>query len=133
MRKQTKRKARLGLDEYGRTALHYAALDGDHERVRELVDAGADPSAQDDDGRTGLHFAAQERSPGATEILLKAGADTNLVDIHGNGPLWTAIMNCRGDRQIIELLLEHGADPDQANRYGASPASLATEMGYELR
>jgi len=38
--KQPKRTQRPGVDEYGRTLLHYAAADGDAARVQDLIRAG---------------------------------------------------------------------------------------------
>jgi ankyrin repeat protein len=78
VRKQPKRKARPGLDEYGRTPLHYAAAEGNVMRCHQLLTSGSDPNAQDDDSWTPLHFAAQAVSPVVTEILLSAGASVAL-------------------------------------------------------
>jgi ankyrin repeat protein len=79
-RKQPKRKPRPGVDEYGRTPLHYAAADGKVDHVVKHLKAGANPNLQDDNGWSPLHFAAQAVSPGAAEALLAAGADTGLRD-----------------------------------------------------
>ena len=131
-RKQPKRNSRPGVDEYGRTPLHYAALDGDAERVRQLLSDGADPDAQDDDGWTPLHFACQERHSGVAKVLLRGDADPNLTDKHGNGPLWTAVMNARSELEAVALLLSAGAKARQANRYGRSPHDMATTIGHGL-
>ena len=74
--KQPKRKSRPGVDELGRTPLHYAAADGDAARVQELLTSGADPNAQDDNGWTPLHFAAQGKSAAITRVLLGAAQKT---------------------------------------------------------
>ena len=115
--KQLKRDSRSGVDEHGRTPLHYAALDGDAERVRQLLSGGADPDAQDNDGRwTPLHFACQGRHSAVVEILLRGGAQPNLTDKHGNGPLWTAVMNAKGEFEAVTLLLSAGAKAEHVNR-----------------
>lgn len=54
--------ARAGVDRLGRTPLHYAALEGRLVDVERLLNAGADPSAQDDHGFAPLHFATQSRA-----------------------------------------------------------------------
>ena len=46
-------------DREHRTALHYAAMDGDVEAVDGLIEAGSNVNAADDGGYTPLHFAAQ--------------------------------------------------------------------------
>lgn len=118
-------------DREGRTDLHYAALENDTQRIRELVDRGADASAADISGMTPLHFAAQQTAVDAVELLIAAGADVNAVDGHGNGPLWTATFNSRGETRLVEMLCRAGADPHHANNTGRSPMDLARTMGVE--
>ena len=133
-RKQPKRKQRPGVDEYGRTPLHYAAADGKVEEVIRLLSGGADPNAQDDNGWTPLHFAAQAVSPGVTEALLGAGAQTELKDCFGNTALSTAVFQSRGDGSVIQLLRRAGADPHAANSSGVTPLSLArTIANFDVR
>ena len=54
-RKSPKKNERFGVDRMGRTELHYAALEADSSRVKELLLASADPNASDDNGVTPLH------------------------------------------------------------------------------
>src|SRR5690242_20660181 len=103
--KQPERGPRAGVDEHGRTPLHYSALHGDAGRVRAYLASGTNPSVQDDHGWTPLHFAAQDRRDLVVEALLDNGADPNLADMHGNGPLWTAVVNAKGNNKVVELLL----------------------------
>jgi ankyrin repeat protein len=112
------------LDREGRSALHYASLEGDVARVRALIDEGEDVSLADRGGMTPLHFAAQERHPEVAEALLAAGASVDAPDEHGNSPLFTAVFNARGDGAVINLLRAAGADPWRVNRHGQSPVGL---------
>lgn len=130
--KMPKRKDRPGVDRYGRTRLHYAALEGDTTTLSTLLRDGLNPSAQDDNGLTPLHFAAQARHVEVARMLLAQGADANLTDCHGNGPLWTAIMNAKGDTVVAELLVQAGADPDRKNLHGRSPLDMARTIGHGL-
>ena len=62
---------------YGDTALMWAAVAGNVDVVRLLIEAGADVRAVDDEGVTALHLA---RAKGHTEVaaaLLAAGANPN--------------------------------------------------------
>src|SRR5262245_18037937 len=127
--KQPKRKPRPGVDEYGRTPLHYAALNGDYDTLVRLIDSGSSIDAQDDNGCTALHFAAQERQSSLLEELLRRGASPNLVDSHGNSPLWVGLINSKGNYSIVKKLLSAGADPDHKNAHGRSPQDMATLMG----
>ena len=124
-RKQPKRNPRPGVDEYGRTPLHYAAADGHAEEVIRLLAVGANPNAQDDNGWSALHFAAQAVSPVVTEALLAAGANTELRDSFGNTALSKAVFESRGNGSVIQILRRAGADPHAANSSGVTPLSLA--------
>ena len=119
--KQPKRHDRLGVDRLGRTELHYAANEGSLERVRALLDAGADAGLTDDNGWTPLHFAAQAQAPLICEALLAAGAPVDPPDAHGNTPLWRATFEARDRGETIALLRAYGADPRRANAHGVSP------------
>lgn len=123
--KQPKRKNRPGVDGMGRTPLHYAAVDGDAVRVRQLLASGLPADAPDDNGWTPLHFAAQKNAADVAELLVKAGAAVDARDAHGNAPLFTAIFNSCGEGEVIKLLRAHGADPRAKNNHGVSPLSLA--------
>jgi uncharacterized protein len=123
--KQPKRKARPGVDEYGRTPLHYACNDGNTVLCAELLAAGALPNAHDDNGWVPLHFAAQAQSASVTSLLLHAGAKTEVRDGYGNTPLWRATMTSRGQGEVIALLRAAGADPYAKNNAGVSPINVA--------
>lgn len=127
-KKQPKRKSRPGVDEYGRTPLHYAAADGLADEVTRLLSTGADANAQDDDGWTPLHFAAQANSAEITRALLSAGAKTELKDSYGNTPLFRAVFASQGDGAVIRLLLNAGANPNAANLSDVTPLSLAKSI-----
>lgn len=115
-------------DRQGRTALHYAAADGDAAEVQRLLDAGAQANLQDASGWSPLHFAAQARSAECVEALLQAGADVSLRDAHGNSVLSRAVFASRGDGAVIRLLRAAGADPWAQNAHGVSPVVLARSI-----
>jgi ankyrin repeat protein len=120
------------LDDFGRSAIHYAAANGDVDEVQRLLDDGADPAAPDTAGFTPLHFAAQEQHPQVVAVLLAAGVDLQARDRWGNTPLWRAVFTAHGDSSTSVALLAAGADPDAANGTGTSPRVLAERMGLKL-
>jgi len=122
--KQPKRRSRPGVDRYGRTPLHHAAVDADATRVATLLAQGADPSLPDDDGWTPLHFAAQARALEITRRLLEAGAPVDAPDANGNTPLWRAVFDQQCPAELIMLLRRAGADPHRANLHGVAPLDL---------
>ena len=132
-----KRNPREGMDEYGRSPLHYAALHGNLDEVKSLIANGAGINMQDDGGMTPLQFAVQEKRQLVIELLLSLNANPNLLDVHGNGSLWTAVMTTKkitfdADIEIIELLLSHGANAHQENKHGRSPYKMALEIAHGL-
>lgn len=118
-------------DGFGRTDLHYAALEDDASRVGEAIAAGAEVSLRDHGRMTPLHFAAQEHSLAAARELIGAGAEIDAQDHNGNTPLSTAVFESRGRTDMIALLREQGADPMLVNHHGQTPHGLAKLMGAE--
>jgi uncharacterized protein len=112
----------------GRTAVHYAALNGDVDGLRQLVVSGVDPDASDSVGWTPLHFAAQAQNAQAAAALLAGGATVDVPDRHGNTALWTAVFNFRGEGATLRVLLGAGADPERENSHGVSPRGLAGKI-----
>jgi uncharacterized protein len=120
-------------DKFGRTPLHDAAAQGQAERVRQLIAAGALVDAQDHDGWTALHFAAQAQSEIVVQLLLTAGARIDVPDSHGNNALFRAVFSSRGDGTVIEMLLKAGADPYAKNKHDVSAFDLAQRIAnYDL-
>ena len=98
----------------GATALMWAT--GDLEKTRLLLERAADVSASSDSGRTALMIAAGGGH--ATEIarlLVEKGADARYTS---NG--YTVLMEAaeQGDRELVDLLLKHGANVKSTNRVG---------------
>jgi ankyrin repeat protein len=126
--KTPKKKDRPGVDRMGRTALHYAALNGDLPEIQRLLASGLDCRAKDDNGFTPLHFSTQSNCIPVSKALLSAGADVDAADHKGNTPLSNAVFYSGGKGDLITLLLKSGADPNQENLHGVSPIGLARTM-----
>lgn len=84
----------------------------DVERLRDLLEAGANASAKDPSGMSALMRAAgQGDDPAALEaarILLEAGADPSAAGPRGRTPLHMAATS--DGEEMASLLLEFGAD-----------------------
>ena len=95
----------------GITPLMYAALYGDTPSARLLLEMGADPNARNDAGATALLWAVDD--PAMTRLLLERRADPNVRSLDGRTPLLVAAGRVDAG-EIVNALLEHGADKDAA-------------------
>ena len=108
-----------GVNDKGRTDLHYAAELNLPVLTISLLKQGADVHARDENGMTPLYWAAWKNASGVAELLLRHGADVHAKSIVGFTPLYAAaIENASG---VAELLLRHGADVHAKNKKGATP------------
>lgn len=115
----------------GSTPLMYAALYGDAESVRLLLEAGADPNISNEAGATPLMWAVDDIDK--TRLLIRSGADVDARSDDGRTPLLIAAAR-PGSYDIIKLLLDHKANPSQVvNTYRGpmTPLRLAGEAGDE--
>jgi len=130
----------------GQTALMWAAAGNRGEVVKEIIQAGADVNARSTEwpeeekrpsngnlvsvrprgGLTPLLFAAREGALASLQILAKAGADLNLTEPDGTNALVMALINAHYD--AAALLLEAGANPNVADKYGRTALYAAIDM-----
>lgn len=68
----------LREDNFGKTALHFAATNGYVRTVRFLLQKGANPIPKAPDLWTPMHYAAENGHPEVIKVLLDYGADPNL-------------------------------------------------------
>ena len=115
----------------GFTALHFACFFGQPEAARLLIESGAAVNAVAANPMQvmPLHSAAAVRNLDAARLLLEHGAPVNARQQGGWVPIHAAAQN--GDRPMIELLLQHHADPKLANHEGKTSAMVAREKGHE--
>jgi ankyrin repeat protein len=90
----------------GWTPLMYAALYGDEQAVRVLLDRSAKPNDQNDAGGTALMYAVDDVDK--TRLLLERGADPNLRSGEGRTALLIAVGR-PGCYPVVKLLLDKGA------------------------
>ena len=136
---------RIGAGEYGqRSALHTAVECGQRDMARFLLDSGAEVDARSDLG-TPLHLAASGKDPHMVKLLLDRGAD-----VHARGgeysqdtPLHAACGPRPGSgddrtispewKEMVEVLLSRGADPNTAGDAGRTPLHVALDWKlYDL-
>jgi ankyrin repeat protein len=120
----------------GNPGTHYSDPVAQGEIVGHLIETGADPNAFDKSGVAPLHRAVRTRSAASVRALLEHGADPRLRNKNGSTPLHLAVQNTGRSnsgsgpakdeqRDIIALLLAHGARPTDADAKGKTVAAAA--------
>ncbi|MGD0337274.1 MAG: ankyrin repeat domain-containing protein [Bacteroidota bacterium] len=114
-----------GTDRQGWTELHFAAADGDTDKINALLKfGGVDVDVRNTKGRTPLYEAAKLGKYGSVEVLVRKGANVNIQEgIYGFTPLHVAVEKKR--LGIVEFLLTYGADVNARSDYGWTPLSQA--------
>jgi len=102
-------------DKRFQTPLMLACLAGALDHATLLIACGAEPDLRDENERTALMMAAVRRRTGLVRRLLSAGAKTGLQADDGSTALMLA-----GNKEILPLLLEAGADVSLRDRKGRS-------------
>jgi len=62
-------------------------------------------------------------------LLLAKGANPNARDEDGVTPVGRAVFFEREDRDVVQILVKAGGNPDLANNAGETPRALATRLG----
>jgi uncharacterized protein len=125
-----------GLTEAGATAFWRAAQSSDIDAMRLLVSAGADPKIANDQSVTPLSAAAGVGwngnynvnspvgwMPAVKYLVEELGADVNARDVMNGTPLHGAAW--RGDNEMIQYLVEKGADVTVVTVNGLTVADMA--------
>src|SRR5260221_5628734 len=110
------------LDARGNSPLTYAASLGSLERMRLLLDAGADPNLANNFDATPLMWCAGDAAK--VRLLLSKGAKADARSKLGRTPLMIAAYN-DGAIEAARLLLEKGGDVNARDNGGNSAAERA--------
>jgi len=106
-------------DPSGDTPLHYAVNRRSVELVRLLLAHGAKVNARNSEGATPLLRAVRnDPDSGIASLLLDQKADPNLAGPNGDTPLRFAVR--QGRKNLVELLLAKGANPNLRNDQGVT-------------
>ena len=109
------------IDQFGNTALHRAAGDGNLVEIRNLIANGANVNARNRNGETPLHSAtASNDNVEVIKFLVANGADVNAQDEWGGMPFF--IMR---NVEIAEFILSQGFDVNTKCERGRTPLHVA--------
>jgi ankyrin repeat protein len=105
-----------------------AAMQGDKDTVRSLLNQKVDVNAPQGDGTTALHWAAYRDDLEMAKLLLAAGA--NVQSVTREGGITALLMACQnGSAAMIEALLRAGADSNAVKSNGTTPLMMAAASG----
>jgi ankyrin repeat protein len=107
----------------GLSALHFAAIGGDYDSVKLLIDNKAEVKAVDKKGKTALMYAANRCNAGAVKLLISSGIDVNTQAIDGT----TALTHSCDNEDVLAELSAYGANPNAIAKDGTTPMFFAIE------
>jgi cytohesin len=107
------------------TPLHLAAIMGNEEIVRALLEKGANVDTKNKNDESPLHLAVIAKNQEIVQVLLEKGANVDTKNKHDETPLHLAITFCEGNPAIVQVLLEKGANVDTKNKHDETPLHLA--------
>ena len=116
---------RLSTSVDAEAEFHAATKDGDVQRIKELLRAGANVDARDKYNATSLHLATADRNMEMVQTLIDAGANPALLGKAGRSVLNYAVRKCWLNG--IDTLLAHGADADVVDEDGDTLLHLAAQ------
>jgi len=109
-----------------RTALHYAAMNGNLTIIAILIKASAKLDVKDKLGNTPLHLAAERNEPDAAQLLLDVGASVDAENKNGMTPLMMAASH--GNIAVVQALLAKGASVTKTDFTGRDAARWAAAL-----
>ncbi|MDA1191103.1 MAG: sigma-70 family RNA polymerase sigma factor [Candidatus Poribacteria bacterium] len=144
-------------DDEGAVPLFHAAHNLHRDAIRLLVARGANPNAVCPDGQTPLSTAIlhswDEGGDEAVRLLLDAGAEPDFNDCcslgmtdrvrerleadatlaHPGSEGWTPLHEAArwGHSEVVELLIQHGADVNAVDEYSGAPLKVALHHSHE--
>jgi hypothetical protein len=117
-------------DERNLRRLMGAAITNDVDTIREMAKVVDVNRSDREDNQTAITLAVGNNHPEAVRALLDAGADANQRDRFGNETLLHDAVRRRRGAAVIELLLQHGADPLLQDKDGQTPLDLARDAAW---
>lgn len=106
--------------------LHLAAMSGQADAVRVLVEHGASLDEVDDQRYTALHLAARHDHPRTAAVLLASGASANFRTDHDSNTA-LELAAAAGFNNVIRTLVQHGEGVHAANTLGYTALHAAAE------
>ena len=105
-----------------------AAMKGNRDAVRALLQQKADVNAPQVDGTTALHWAVRRDDVEMADLLIRAGARVAAANRDGATPMQLAALN--GSAAMLDRLIAAGGDPNApVSRFADTPLMMAARTG----
>ena len=117
---------------YKATPLHAASFNGQVDIMQWLLNHGADANARSNYRFTPLFVAVDKMHFEAVQVLFDHKVDINPQNFEGKTPLYWVLSNCSskgGFVDMVQRLLEYGADPNICNNDHTTPLHQASSRG----
>lgn len=101
------------------------------EKVRMLLDAGADVNEKDEDGKPAVALAMTYDCTDMALLLLERGADAN-AHFPGSHVSLLQLASYSGNKRLVRLLLDSGADVNARGGYYGSALQVAV-CGFPIK
>src|SRR5262249_39134784 len=112
----------------GSTDLADAAMHGNKDAVRSLLQKKVDVNTAQVDGTTALHWAVRADDVEMADLLIRAGANVSAANREGIMPMQLAAIN--GNATMIEKLIKAGANPNAPlSKFQDTALMLAARTG----
>ena len=114
------------------TPLYAASFHGQIDIMLWLLNHGADVDACSSEGYTPLSEAANAMQFESVQVLLEHNANINRQDNEGRTPLYWILAHCGFAAKFLDMLqrlLENGADPNVSNNGHSTPLHQASSHG----
>jgi len=108
-------------------SIHQAAVDGDIDQVKALLDKGEKINLENRMGWTPLMAAINNRQQPIAELLISRGADLNVKDRRAQTALFMAAST--GQKELVELLVTKGAEVNVTTATGENALTIARKVG----
>ena len=122
-------------DVHGRTPLHIVSMRGHHHLIKLLAPTPESFSLKDNDGSTPLYYACKNsqleyikrfliQTPSVISDLMRVADNDGTTPLSvrtGSGGTILHVACDKGDKNLVKMLLEAGADPNVTDEFGFTP------------
>ncbi len=117
-------------DPFGHTALHWAAMNGNNEVIKILINYGANINALNNAGTPPIFFAITRNLVSTIQLMIRHGATLSYTSKGGFNFLHRAAFY--GYLETAKLLIENGISPNSVTDEGETPLDLAKIMNADI-